>query len=471
MKRNWKKPVVAVMALSLVAAACGGDDDTAEPAAEPTAEATDDGTAEATDDGTAEAPAGESLLDGAIACEQQHEGKSVSIFSPVRDSENDNAIEEFVAGYQPLMDCTGVEIVWQGTDQFETELNVRLQGGDAPDVIDYPQPGLMAGHVAQEYLQAFPEDLAASTQNDFIPGWDSYATFDGTVYGIPGRSNIKSLVWYSPTGFAEAGYEIPDSLEGLTELSDQIVADGKVPWCVGAESGVATGWVLTDWMEDFMLRVNGEEVYDQWVNHEIPFNDPQVVEVVDAVGAFVKNADYLGGENNVKAIATTKFQDGGLGVASGDCYLHRQASFYSSLFPEGTNVAPDGDVWYFYLPSPAGGPNYMLGAGDIYAAGTDKPETFDVLRYTGSTDYQTYMVNTRGELSPSLSIDVADIEDELVRGLSELQLGADVFRFDASDLMPGAVGAGTFWTEVTAWVIGGDTQTFVDNVENSWPSS
>ena len=96
----------------------------------------------------------------------------------------------------------------------------------------------------------------------------------------------------------------------------------------------------------------------------------------------------------------------------------------------------------------------------------------DVLRYTGSVDYQLYMVNTRGELSPHLAIDVAAIDDPLVRELSELQLGADVFRFDASDLMPGAVGAGTFWTEVTAWVIGSiDTQTFVDNVEASWPAS
>ena len=419
-----------------------------------------------------EEPAGESILDGAIACEQQHAGKKVSVFSPVRDSEGDpTATAEFVAGYDPLAECTGVEVVWQGTDQFETEINVRLQGGDPPDVIDYPQPGLMANHVAQEFLTPLPDDLAASTANDFISGWDTYATFGGTVYGIPGRSNVKSLVWYSPSRFTEAGYEIPTSLEELTALSDQIVADGGVPWGVSAESGVATGWVLTDWMEDFMLRIAGEDVYDQWVNHEIPFNDPKIVEVVDAVGAFVKNPDYLGSENSVKAIATTKFQDGGLCVASGDCWMHRQASFYSTLFPDGTNVAPDGDVWFFYLPSPADGPKYLLGAGDIYAAATDKPETMDVLRYTGSVDYQLYMVNTRNELSPHKSIDPAEIADELTRELSELQLGADVFRFDASDLMPGAVGAGTFWTEVTAWVIGGDTKTFVDNVENSWPSS
>ena len=215
-------------------------------------------------------------------------------------------------------------------------------------------------------------------------------------------------MWYSPTAFTEGGYEIPQSLEDLKALSDKIVADGATPWCIGAESGVATGWVLTDWMEDFMLRMNGEEVYDQWVNHEIPFNDHKVKAVVDAVGEYVKNADYLGGEGLVKAIATTKFQDGGLPLVAGDgsCYMHRQASFYSSLFPEGTTIGPDGDINFFYLPSPADGPKYMLGAGDIYSAGSDKPETFDVLKFTGSADYQIQIANLRGELSPNKNIDI-----------------------------------------------------------------
>ena len=216
-------------------------------------------------------------------------------------------------------------------------------------------------------------------------------------------------MWYSPKDFADKGYEIPASLEDLKALSDKIVADGATPWCIGAESGVATGWVLTDWMEDFMLRTNGEDVYDQWVNHEIPFNDPKVKDVVDAVGAYVKNADYLGGEGLVKAIATTKFQDGGLPLVAhdGSCYMHRQASFYASLFPDGTKIGPDGDVNFFYLPSPADGPKYMLGAGDLYAAGSDKPETFDVLKYTGSVEYQTVIANKRGELSPNKNLDVA----------------------------------------------------------------
>jgi alpha-glucoside transport system substrate-binding protein len=220
------------------------------------------------------------------------------------------------------------------------------------------------------------------------------------------------------------------------------------------------------------MRINGGEVYDQWVNHEIPFNDPQVVAAVDAVGAFAKNADYLGGENNVKAIATTKFQDGGLPILSGDCQMHRQASFYVGSWPEGTNVAADGDIWFFYLPSPADGPKFMLGAGDIYTAGTDKPESFDVVRYTGSAEYQLSIANSRNELGPNLNLDVTQVTDPFLQAVFELQSTGEVFRFDGSDLMPGAVGAGTFWTEITAWVIGTeDTQTMLDNIEASWPAS
>ena len=240
------------------------------------------------------------------------------------------------------------------------------------------------------------DDVAAHLAADFIGGWDTYSTVDGVVYGLPGRSNIKSLVWYSPGAFAEAGYEVPASLGDLKALSDQIVADGGTPWCIGAESGVATGWVLTDWMEDFMLRTHGPEVYDQWVNHDIPFNDSKVAEVVDAVGAFVKNPDYLGSETLVKAIATTKFQDGGLPILDGSCYMHRQGSFYSGMWTEGTSIGEDGDVNIFYLPSPADGPAYMLGGGDIYAAGTDKPESFDVVRYTGSADYLNAIAASKG---------------------------------------------------------------------------
>ena len=166
---------------------------------------------------------------------------------------------------------------------------------------------------------------------------------------------MKSFVWYSPTAFEEKGYEIPKTWDDLLALSDKIAADdpdGK-PWCAGIESGDATGWPATDWVEDVMLRTAGPEVYDKWVAHEIPFNDPAVATALAEVGKILKNDKYVnGGQGDVKTIASTSFQDAGLPLLdNGGCYLHRQASFYAANFPEGTKVAEDGDVWAFYLPA------------------------------------------------------------------------------------------------------------------------
>jgi len=480
--RHRTRIACAAIAITTLVAACGSDDKdsgttsaattTAAAASDTTAAGTETTAAGGTDTTAAGTP--DSLLDGAIKCEQQYAGKEINIFSPVRDSDTDHPIADFVAGYDPFVACTGIKINFEGTDQFETEIKVRIEGGNAPDVIDFPQPGLLASLARKGQIFKVNDAIASAVSTDVIKGFDTYATVDGVVYGMPTRANVKSMVWYSPAGFAAKGYEIPTTLEELKTLSDKIVADGGTPWCAGIESGVATGWPATDWFEDFMLRINGEEVYDQWVNHEIPFNDPKVVAVADAVASYLKNPDYIGGENAVKAIATTKFQEGGFPILNhdGSCYMHRQASFYSTLWPEGTKLGPDGDIDFFYLPSPAGGPKYVLGAGDIYAAGTDKPETMDAILYSGSKEYAIYLLNHRKELSSRTDIDPSVIEDPFTKSLAELLGSADVFRFDGSDLMPGAVGAGTFWTEVTAWIVGSeDTETMLTNIEDSWPAS
>ena len=90
---------------------------------------------------TTPAAGGDSLLNGTIKCEQQYAGKEVHIFSPVRDTETDKGARVCVTAMQPLEECTGLKVVYDGTDQFETEVIVRVDGGNPPDVIDFPQPG------------------------------------------------------------------------------------------------------------------------------------------------------------------------------------------------------------------------------------------------------------------------------------------------------------------------------------------
>lgn len=436
--------LATVLGVSLVAAACGGDDD-------------DDATeAPSTEAASTEAPA-----EGG----GEFDGKVVKILSSIRDVE----AERLEAAWAPFEAETGIDIQHEGSATFEDDLKLRVEGGDAPDLAFIPQPGLLAT-LARDG-KVVPLDLKADVEANNIGGWVELGSVDGTFYAPPFGANIKSLVWYSPAAFSEAGYEIPTTWQAMMDLSDQIVADGGTPWCVGAESGGATGWVLTDWVEDVVLRTAGAETYDKWVAHTIPFDDPAIVAAVDAVGAIVKNDDYvLGG---AESIPSTSFQEAGLPLLDGGCFMHRQASFYGNQFPEGTTKGPDGQVNAFYLPTVnADDPQVMLGGGEVIGAFNDKPEVAAVAKFLTSVDYANERMKAGNWLSPLKGADISVITDPLEKQFAELLVGSDIFRFDGSDLMPGPVGAGSFWSEMVEWVVGAkDTADTLSAIEASWPAS
>jgi len=424
--------------------------------------------------GSGDDTAADSGGDTPAGCEayEQYEGSgNVSVYTSIRDAEADAYVETF----KEFEKCTGITIDYEGSGEFEAQLNVKVQGGNAPDIAFIPQPGLLQRFAASGDLVEPSAETVANAEKYYSEALREYSTVDGTFYGAPNSSNVKSFVWYSPSAFEEAGYEVPQTYEDLIALSDEIAASGKKPWCAGIESGDATGWVTTDWVEDLMLRDAGVETYDQWVNHEIPFDDPAVVSAVDKVGEILKNDKYVnGGFGDVRSIATTPFGDAGLPILEGECFLHRQASFYASFWPEGTSIAEDGDVYAFYFPGTAdteGKP--VLGGGEFVAAFADRPEVQAVQTYLSSPEF----VNARAKAGPFTSahtgLDLASLGDNEIGKLSVeiLQDPETEFRFDASDLMPAAVGAGSFWQGMTAWINGDETAEVLKGIEASWPES
>lgn len=463
----------AALALTLVAAACGSDSndaaDTTAAATETTAAAVEttpaatETTAAATETSAAAATGGEDII---AEIGQQYSGKKVTIFSSIRDVEADR-LEQ---AWKPFEDATGIDIEHEPSAEFEQQIRVRVEGGNAPDIAIIPQPGLLADLARSGKVVEQPA-LADYVKNNHIAGWAELGTVDGKFYAPPFGANVKSMVWYSPAKFAEKGYAVPTTWDEMVALSEKIVADGGTPWCIGAESGGATGWVLTDWMEDVMLREAGPETYDKWVSHAIPFNDPAVAAVLARVGTIAKNEKFVKG--GPKSIATTSFQESGLGILDGSCYLHRQASFYANQFPEGTTKGPDGDVNIFYFPTidPAKG-KPVLGGGELLAAFADRPEVAATMRYLTSAQYANSRAAIGSWLSPNKGLDLNVIPEQIDRQFGELLQGATVFRFDASDLMPGSVGAGTFWTGMVDWVTGGkDDKATLDAIEASWPKA
>jgi len=329
----------------------------------------------------------------------------------------------------------------------------------------------MADLARQGKLVAEP-DVGTYVKDNFLAGYDQIGSVDGQFYGAPLSANVKSLVWYSPKQFAAKGYTVPTTMAEMKTLSDKIVADGGTPWCNGIESGTATGWPLTDWIEDFVLRLDGPDVYDQWVQHKIPFNDPKIKDAVDAVGSYVKNDKYIKG--GVKSAAVTSFQAGGLPILDGGCYMYRQASFYANQFPKGTVIGPDGAANWFYLPvATAGAPKVMLTGGEFMAItkGNDRPEVKDTQLFMTSADYANARAAEGAWISANKGLKIDQIPDKSDQDFANLLLSSDVARFDGSDSMPGAVGSGTFWKQATAWITGESTDDFLSNVEASWPKS
>lgn len=443
--------VAGIAAVSLTAAACGGGDDSSS-------------------DQTAA---------GGSDCADYEQygdlsGKTVTVYTSIVTPEDTPQIDS----YKPFEDCTGATIKYEGSKEFEAQLPVRVEGGNAPDIAYIPQPGLLKTMVETGKVVAAPSETEANVDKYFGEDWKAYGTVDGTFYAAPLGANVKSFVWYSPGAFADAGYEVPQTWDDLMSLTEQIANDNPdtKPWCAGIGSGDATGWPLTDWMEDVILRQDGPDFYDQWVNHEVPFNDQKVADALDTIGGILKNDKYVnGGLGDVKSIATTTFQDGGLPILDGSCWMHRQASFYAANWPEGTNVAEDGDVWAFYLPGVDTETKPVLGGGEFVTAFADRPEVQAFQTFLSSAEWANLKAKNTpngGWVSANKGLEISNLVspmDQLSAGI--LQDKKAVFRFDGSDQMPGAVGAGTFWKGMTDWITGKSTTDTLDYIENSWPKS
>lgn len=472
MKQTLFKLLAVLFAFALIAAACGDDDDSGDAATEQGD--TDEGGAEedAAEEGdTDEGAAEEGDTDEGAAEEGDAGGDLAGTVVTILGPETGEEAAGFVEAFEPFTAATGIEIEYTGSRDATTEMNLAVEGGSPPDLGVIPQPGRILSFAASEDIVPIPQDILDNVAGDYNPFWFELGTYEGQAYGMPNKGDVKSLVWYSPATFEANGYEIPETWDELEALSEQMKEDGITPWCIGIGSGDATGWLFTDWMEDVMLRLQGPEVYDQWVSNELAFNAPEVAEVAQFVAdIWFEDGNVLGGRD---IIADTGFQEAGLPVLDGSCGMHRQANFYAAQFVDAGAVIGE-DVNVFYLPTISDEfGTVVLGAGTHVVAFADRPEVLAVLEYIGTAEYADARIaaDKGGFLSPNTAHDTAGYSADLDRSLAEILVSADPFRFDASDLMPGEVGAGEFWRSGTDFVSGAITlEEFLDNTQDAWPS-
>jgi alpha-glucoside transport system substrate-binding protein len=452
--------IMTLGVVALVVAACSGGSSTSEaPASEaPASQAP----------AASEAPASGSFLDRALAGE--FAGTTVTATGPFVD---EDAVK-FNATMKDFQDKTGITIAYEGSKEFEATISARVDANDAPDVVDFPQPGLLAsfaktGKVIDLTDKLDQEALAANYGQSWLDMAQMAGASGDIQAGVWERVNGKSFVWYPKAAFDAAGYKVPTTWDELTQLEDQIKSDGDTPWCIGIESGAATGWPVTDWLEEMMLRTTSLENYDKWVTGELKFSSPEVTKAAEEVGRIFLGEGMVNG--GAAGIVGTAFGDAPKAMFEDPpkCWLHRQGNFITSFFPADAKPGVDYDV--FYLPGLD--PQYgspVLVAGDIWAAFSDRPEVMAVMEYFTKGEHLKGWIESGGAIAPQKDADLAWYGDDITRFVAQTIVEADAVRFDASDLMPGAVGSGAEWKEMTSWISGKeDLATALQNIDAAWP--
>lgn len=466
MGKHLKWPA-ALAAAAMVLTACGdGGGDADEPAdADADAAAETDTDTDTDTDADADADADEASDDVDLA------GTTVSVFGAPTSVEADaiNAvIDEFVN--QP----TGMDAFYEGSDSFEEQILIRIEGGNAPDLALYPQPGAVVEQAAAGNAVSLEElgfDIA-ELEATFGSYLLSLGEYEGEHYGIPTNANLKSLVWYNIPTFEAEGYEIPETWEDLIALSEQMVDDGHTPWVIGTGSDAATGWPATDWMEDIVLRDQGVDVYDGWVDNSVPFDSPEIKAAAERFAEIAFNEDFVvGGTSAIPDIDFREAPDAIIGDEPA-ALMHRQASFIVNFFPEGAEFGTDYGVFPF--PSIDGNDGALI-AGELGVVFDDRPEVREFIARFTDTEAQCAGGDFAdvSRISPNINTTADCYADEVVAVSAETIIDAlneGTARFDASDLMPPEVGSGSFWTGMNEWMRGADLDDVLDDIEGGWPS-
>jgi len=449
--------LVGVVLLSLLAAAC-------QPSAS------------ASPEESGAAPTG-SYLERAEAGE--FDGTTVQILAQWIDAEGEN----FEANLTAFAERTGIDIQYEGVTDYESYLIRQVDADQAPDIAQIAQPGRMREFQADGKLVNLSEFIDTATFAENFPSFVDLVTVDDGIYGIPYKADLKSIVWYPNAAFEEAGYEIPTTWEELIALTDEVRGTGVTPWCISMEHGDATGWVATDWIEDILLRTASPETYDQWVSHEIPFNDPAVLHAADLMAEiWFTEGNVYGGSTAINNTFVGDTQNPMFAEGGPDCFFHKQASWIYTFWPgyvaaTETEPAvienePGVDSSFFYFPpidEEFGSP--VLGAGDMFMMFNDRDEVRAVIEFLSTPEAAEQWIATGSFVSPNLAVPAEWYSVYPASGLAEILRTATTLKFDASDLMPAAVGQRTFWDGMVEWVAadGANTEEVFAEIEASWP--
>ncbi len=355
--------------------------------------------------------------------------------------------ESFSALVQPWEALTGGSVDDTGTRDLLAIVTTRVKGGNPPDIAALAAPGTMQEFVKDGELVALDSFLDMNKfRSEHSQAWIDLCTVDGKLYCIAWKASNKSTVWYNPKTFEANGIAVPTTWDEVVAASGKLETAGVSPWSIGVESGGASGWPGTDWIGQIVLSQSGPEVYDQWINHEIPFNDPKIKSAWELFGAAALTPGYVPGGANF--ILSTNFVPASYlpfesPPKAGMYFLGSFAQgFIEEQFPDLT-IEED----YSFFPFPSIDPQFagaVTGGADLLVMFKDDPSSRSLMEYFATAAAQQIWVSRGGFTSTNNQVSLDNYPNPLARKVAEQLTTAQSFRFDADDIWGGELQA-AFW--------------------------
>jgi alpha-glucoside transport system substrate-binding protein len=346
---------------------------------------------------------------------------------------------------QPLIDACGIVLKPEST-RDQALLDTRVQAGTPPDIAFWNVAQLVQ---YQDKLMTM-NDLGANRANyaDFFitPG-----TIDGKWLGLPIKADVKTIIWYSPANFEALGYTVPATWDELDALVEQMAADGNVPWSMGIESGDATGWTASDFIQDILLVQQGPAYVMGILDGSIPYNDPGVKAAYETYGKWATDPKYAVG--GAEGTLSTSFGDAIFKPFSdpAEAMMVKQSGFaggnIAAQFPD---LKQGTDYDFFIVPGAQG----LQGGADWMMAFSDKPAVKALVAYLSSTEGGANWAKATFGLSPNKGA-TGNYVDPALQKLGQALAETKGFTPDMGDTIPGGFGSAE-WKAIVEYLNGGD---------------
>jgi alpha-glucoside transport system substrate-binding protein len=406
-KRRFILLALLVGVLAFLAAGCGGDDD----------EAGGDG---ATTEG------GASNVSG-----------SISVLAVWTGAEGEN-FQAVLDGFKE--ENPDVTVSYKSAKEPATVLSTAVEGGNPPDIAALPQPGFMTDFAQRGALK--PIDFATDAiKEGYSDSWLDLGTVDGKLYGLFFKGANKSTVWYNVPAFADAGVEPAANWDDFLAAGDTLAQSGVTPYSIGG----ADGWTLTDLFENIYLRSAGPEKYDQLTKHEIPWTDPSVTEALTEMGKLLQSDEIAGGTSSA---LQTDFPTSVTQVFATPPKAAQvlEGDFVGGVITAETQAKPETDFNVFAFPEINDSGPVVMGGGDVMVMFKDNPAARALIEYLATPEAAEIWAAKGGFSSPNKNVDANVYPDAITKKTATDLANAEVFRFDMSDLMPGAFGSDALFT-------------------------